>query len=44
MLIFFNTISNEITSVLDVEKMNKQTWNTLKVKSGSLTQIFKAQV
>ena len=44
MLILCRMISNEITRELDVEKMAKQTWNTLKVKSGGMTQIHKVHI
>ena len=43
MLILCRMISNEITRELDVEKMAKQTWNTLKVKSG-VTRIHKVHI
>ena len=43
-LILFCTISDEVTRELDVEKTAKQTWNTLKVKSGGVTQILKAWI
>ena len=44
MSILFSTISDEVTRELDVEKSAKQTWNTLNVKSGSVTQICKARI
>ena len=37
MSILFSTISNEVTRELDVEKTAKQTWLTLKVKSGHVS-------
>ena len=44
MLILFSTISNEVTHELDVEKTAKQTWLTLKVKSGGVSRIRKARI
>ena len=41
MLILFNTIIDEVTHELDVEKMTKKTWNTSKVKSSGVSQILK---
>ena len=37
-------ISDEVTRELDVEKTTKQTWITLKVKSGGVTRIRKARI
>ena len=42
--ILFSTICDEVTPKLDSEKTAKQMWNTLKVKSGGVTRIFKAQI
>ena len=44
MSILFSTISHEVTHELDVEKSAKQAWNTLKVKSGGVTRIFKDRI
>ena len=44
MSILFSTISDEVTRELDVEKTAKQTWITLKFKSGGVTRIGKAQI
>ena len=44
MSILFSTISDEVTRELDVEKTAKQTWLTLKVKSGGVCWIFKARI
>ena len=44
MSILFSTISDEVTRELDVEKTAKQTWLTLKVKSGGVSRIRKARI
>ena len=44
MSILFSTISDEVTRELDVEKTAKQTWLTLKVKSGGVCWICKARI
>ena len=44
MSILFNTISDEVTRELDVEKTAKQTWLTLKVKSGGVSRYRKARI
>ena len=44
MSILFSTISEEVTCELDVEKIAKQTWNTMKVKSGCVKRIRKARI
>ena len=44
MSILFNTISDEVTRELDVEKTAKQTWLTRKVKSGGVSRIRKARI
>ena len=44
MSILFNTISDEVTRELDVEKTAKQMWLTVKVKSGGVSQIRKARI
>ena len=44
MSILFSTISNVITHELDLEKMAKQLWNSLKVKNQGVTHIRKARV
>ena len=44
MSILFRTISDEVTHELDIEKIAQQTWNTLKVKSGGVTRIWKAWI
>ena len=44
MSILFSTFSDEVTRELDVEKPAKQTWLTLKVKSGGVSRIRKAWI
>ena len=44
MSILFSTISDEVMRELDVEKTAKQTWLTLKVKSGGVSRICKARI
>ena len=44
MSILFSTMSDKVTRELDVEKIVKKTWNTLKVKNKGVTQIHKARV
>ena len=41
--ILFSTISDEVTRELDIEKIAKHTWLTLKVKSGGVSRIRKAR-
>ena len=44
MLILFNTILDEVTRELDVEKTAKQKWLSLKVKSGGVSRIRKVRI